>query len=86
MDALRAVRGELGPDALVPSTGPVPVRGWLGAREVDVTAASEGPAVSVQRHAAPVVRSAPDPASSRVTPFLLAARVMGDDVPHGAYA
>ena len=43
-DALRAVREELGPDALVLSTAFVPVRGlrgWLGAREVEVTAAAE---------------------------------------------
>jgi flagellar biosynthesis protein FlhF len=40
-EALRAVREELGPDALVMSTALVPTRGWrgwLGAREVQVTA------------------------------------------------
>ena len=40
-DALRAVREDLGPDALVLSTRTVPVpgvRGWFGATEVEITA------------------------------------------------
>jgi flagellar biosynthesis protein FlhF len=48
-EALRAVREELGPSALVLSTEVVPVlgvRGWMGAREVEVTAAAERIAVS----------------------------------------
>lgn len=43
-DALRAVRQELGPKALVLSTTMVQVRGWrglMGAREVEITAAAE---------------------------------------------
>src|SRR5262249_28084511 len=43
-DALRAVRAEFGPDALVLSTALVPargVRGLIGAREVEITAAAE---------------------------------------------
>jgi flagellar biosynthesis protein FlhF len=43
-EALRAVREDLGPSALVLSTEVVPaagVRGWMGAREVEVTAAAE---------------------------------------------
>jgi flagellar biosynthesis protein FlhF len=41
-DALRAVRDELGPDALVLSTSMVQARGWrglMGMREVEITAA-----------------------------------------------
>lgn len=52
-EALRAVRDDLGPDALVLSTRVVPargVRGWLGARLVEVTAAAERPPVSEERH------------------------------------
>jgi len=43
-DALRAVREELGPNALVLSTSMVQARGWrglMGAREVEITAATE---------------------------------------------
>jgi flagellar biosynthesis protein FlhF len=53
-EALRAVRDELGPDALVLSTREVladGVRGWIGRREVEVTAAAERPRVSGSRHA-----------------------------------
>jgi flagellar biosynthesis protein FlhF len=53
-EALRAVRDELGPDALVLSTREVlaaGVRGWIGQREVEVTAAAERPRVSGNRHA-----------------------------------
>jgi flagellar biosynthesis protein FlhF len=52
-EALRAVRDELGPDALVLSTREVMaegVRGWIGRREVEVTAAAERPRVSADRH------------------------------------
>jgi flagellar biosynthesis protein FlhF len=51
-DALRAVREELGPTALILSTGVVPasgIRGWLGRRVVEVTAAAEREDVSEVR-------------------------------------
>ena len=53
-EALRAVREELGPDALVLSTRVVAapgVKGWFGSRVVEVTAASERPDVSEDRQA-----------------------------------
>ena len=52
-DALRAVREDLGPQAFVLSTRVVPVsgmRGWFGARLVEVTAAADRPSVSEDRH------------------------------------
>lgn len=52
-DALRAVREDLGPNALVLSTAMVPapgVKGWLGRREVEITAAAERPQLSTTRH------------------------------------
>ncbi len=52
-EALRAVREELGPDALVLSTRDVMalgVRGWIGYRQVEVTAAAERSGVSEIRH------------------------------------
>lgn len=61
-DALRAVRDELGPDALVLSQQMVPARGWrglVGLREVEITAAAERgasaerPQESAHRHPAP---------------------------------
>jgi len=56
-DALRAVREELGPDALILSTRVVAapgVKGWFGRRLVEVTAAAERPAMSdVRQVAAP---------------------------------
>jgi flagellar biosynthesis protein FlhF len=54
-EALRAVREELGPDALVLSTRVVAapgMKGWFGARVVEVTAAAERPTVSEDRQAA----------------------------------
>jgi flagellar biosynthesis protein FlhF len=51
-EALAKVRAELGPRALVLSTRMVPKKGpagWLGAREVEVTAASDRPDVSENR-------------------------------------
>lgn len=63
-DALRAVRDELGPGALVLSTAMVPAYGWrglMGVREVEITAAAERegsaarPAESGGRH-----QTAPD--------------------------
>jgi flagellar biosynthesis protein FlhF len=50
--ALRAVREELGPDALVLSTESVSaqgMRGWVGGKEVEVTAATERRQVSETR-------------------------------------
>ncbi len=52
-DALRAVRAELGPGALVLSTREVMahgVRGWVGRREIEITAAAERQGVSESRH------------------------------------
>lgn len=52
-DALRAVREELGPDALVLSTREVTasgVRGMIGGREIEVTAAAERQMVPESRH------------------------------------
>ncbi len=55
-DALRAVREELGPDALVLSTREVTatgVRGLMGRREIELTAAAERPMVPEPRHSEP---------------------------------
>ena len=52
-EALRAVREDLGPDALVLSTRTVTalgVRGLFGAKEVEITAAAERFAMSEDRH------------------------------------
>ena len=60
-EALRAVREDLGPDALVLSTRTVPskgVRGWMGGQAVEVTAAAERPDVSEERTPCPVDRPA----------------------------
>src|SRR5919197_10627 len=54
-EALRAVREDLGPDALVLSTRMVSaggLRGWFGRRVVEVTAAADRPGVSERRHPA----------------------------------
>jgi flagellar biosynthesis protein FlhF len=69
-DALRAARDDLGPDALVLSTELVSAagwRGWVGQREVELTAAAE-------REPAPVPRCAVeiDPASKGRTSELAA--------------
>ena len=61
-EALRAVREDLGPDALILSTRLVAaagVRGWFGGRVVEVTAAAERPAMSDVR------QPAAEPAPSR---------------------
>src|SRR5688572_21598459 len=68
-EALRAVREELGPDALVLSTRVVSapgVKGWFGARVVEVTAAAERPTMSDGRHqdAAPTPAPAPVPSAA----------------------
>jgi flagellar biosynthesis protein FlhF len=52
-EALRAVREDLGPNALILSTRMVAatgVRGWFGGRVVEVTAAAERPTMSESRH------------------------------------
>src|ERR1044071_6162522 len=52
-EALRAVREDLGPDALVLSTrmvGAGGLRGWFGRRVVEVTAAADRPGMSERRH------------------------------------
>ena len=54
-EALRAVRADLGPDALVLSTRLVTTagpRGWPGKRLVEVTAAADRPAVTADRQEA----------------------------------
>ena len=58
-EALRAVREDLGPDALVLSTRMVRasgLNGWMGARVVEVTAAAERPEVSEERPPRPAQR------------------------------
>lgn len=55
-EALRAVKEDLGPSALVLSTRTVVskgIRGWMGGRGVEVTAAIERPQVSVERTTRP---------------------------------
>ena len=68
-EALRAVREELGPDALVLSTRVVSapgMKGWFGARVVEVTAAAERSTMSDGRHedAAPTPAPAPVPSAA----------------------
>jgi flagellar biosynthesis protein FlhF len=61
-DALRAVREELGPDALVLSTREVTaqgMRGMIGGREIEVTAAAERQVVPDSRHVAARARNEP---------------------------
>lgn len=65
-DALRAVKEDLGPSALVLSTRTVRskgIRGWIGGRGVEVTAAVERPDVSEDRTPRPADRPA-TPANS----------------------
>ncbi|HLG55872.1 MAG TPA: hypothetical protein VI485_11115 [Vicinamibacterales bacterium] len=66
-DALRAVREDLGPDALVLSTRTVTatgVRGLWGGRQVEITAAAERQVVPENRHA----RLAPGPGAKSRKP------------------
>jgi flagellar biosynthesis protein FlhF len=75
-DALRAVREDLGPDALVLSTRLVAapgVRGWFGRRIVEVTAAAERPSMSGARHVEEPVASKADRAIEEVAARLQAA-------------
>ncbi len=80
-DALRSAREELGPDALVLSTELVAAlgwRGWLGRREVQITAAAEREA-SVRRLPRSVERqSDADPASIESVARLTAAGLSAD--------
>lgn len=69
-EALNAVKQALGPDALVLSTELVPAAGWrgvIGARDVQITAASERP-MSEPRPAVTSARSttAPEPLVARL--------------------
>jgi flagellar biosynthesis protein FlhF len=72
-DALRMVRDELGPNALVLSTAMVQARGWrglMGAREVEITAATDRevsaprPEVSADRQADRQAERPPAPAAA----------------------
>ncbi len=73
-DALRAVREDLGPEALVLSTrlvaAPGP-RGWFGGKFVEITAAANRPTVTDDRHAAadaeaPIERRSRDAIAARL--------------------
>jgi flagellar biosynthesis protein FlhF len=83
-DALRAVREELGPDALVLSTSMVTARGWrglMGAREVEITAAAQRQE-SMARPPVSGDRQAPPPLDN-ITAQLVATgldRAMADEV------
>lgn len=87
-DELRAVREELGPDALVLSTREVTapgVRGFIGRREIEVTAAAERPMVPDTRHPDHETIGAAPPQTvpadlSRVTAPVLADWIMGEMV------
>jgi flagellar biosynthesis protein FlhF len=75
-DALRAVREELGPTALVLSTRVVPaagVRGWFGRRMVEVTAAADREDVSEDRQ--PSGQPAGEPNAERRAVNAIAARL-----------
>lgn len=78
-DALRAVREEMGPDALVLSTHDVATRGfrgWFGGREIEITAAGEPREMSGTRHSTaerPVGRPSEAPATDTLTARLEAA-------------
>jgi flagellar biosynthesis protein FlhF len=85
-DALRAVREDLGPDALVLSTREVTatgVRGMIGRREVEVTAAAERQMVPESRHSdaetvAPPRRSSSDRAIDQIAARLEAGGLSPD--------
>lgn len=77
-DALRAVREDLGPEALVLSTRMVAargLRGWFGQRSVEVTAAAERPAMSETRHETSPYRDIADRATQEIAARLEAAGV-----------
>ena len=78
-DALRAVREELGPDALVLSTREVSasgVRGWFGGSLIEVTAAVERPGRPEQR---PAERPANRPASDAAREIVARLEAVGLD-------
>lgn len=75
-EALRAVKEDLGPSALVLSTRTVSakgIRGWIGGRAVEVTAAIERPEVSEDRTTRPGDR--PQPPASGIAARLEASGV-----------
>src|SRR5437899_331934 len=77
-DALRAVREELGPQALVLSTAMVPVPGWrgyLGAREVEITAAAERELSVGRTNASPNRHGSVDPEAAGIAARLKAAGI-----------
>jgi flagellar biosynthesis protein FlhF len=79
-DALRAVREDLGPNALILSTRMVAasgVRGWFGGRVVEVTAAAERPGVSEVRHVEEPAAGKVDRALDEITARLQAAGLDG---------
>ncbi len=80
-DALRTARQELGPDALVLSTELVAAfgwRGWLGGREVEITAAAEREASERRPPASAQRQKGGDPASLEATARLTAAGLTPD--------
>lgn len=90
-EALARVREDLGPDALVLSTKLVPKRGmagWLGGREVEITAAADRPGMSESRPPAEPRRQAAPVVDNEIVARLLAtgldarlARQVADAVP-----
>lgn len=75
-DGLRAVREELGPNAIVLSTSMVQARGWrglMGAREVEITAAAEREASVGRRDASEDRQVGPAPVTSSIAAQLTAA-------------
>jgi flagellar biosynthesis protein FlhF len=79
-EALRAVREDLGPNALILSTRMVSaqgVRGWFGARLIEVTAAAERPAMSDTRHVEEPVAQKVDRSIDEVVARLQAAGLDG---------
>lgn len=84
-DALRAVRDELGPDAIVLSTSMVQARGWrglMGAREVEITAALDRES-SASRREESANRQPATTAAANIAAQLVATgmdRALADDV------
>jgi flagellar biosynthesis protein FlhF len=79
-EALRAVREDLGPDALVLSTRLVAapgMKGWFGRRVVEVTAAAERPSLSDSRHVDEPAASKVDRATDQLVARLQAAGLDG---------
>jgi flagellar biosynthesis protein FlhF len=68
-EALRAVKEDLGPHALVLSTQVVRaagVRGLMGHRDFEITAAAERPSVSAARHPEPAETAKPNRAEAEI--------------------